>query len=55
MGSDETSVAGTTDVPRVLRSYKVAKLAVVVGGHDVVLDDLLLTALKPGEKMEYLP
>jgi hypothetical protein len=54
MGSDETSVAGTTDVPRVLRSYKVAKLAVVVGGHDVVLDDLLLTALKPGEKMEYL-
>jgi len=50
---EETSVRGTTDVPQVLRSYKMAKLAVVVAGHDVVLDDLVLTALKPGEKVEY--
>jgi hypothetical protein len=50
---DETSVGGTTDVPQVLRRYKMAKLALVVGGRDLVLDDLVLTALKPGEKMEY--
>ncbi len=35
------------------RGYKTVKLAVVVGEHDVVLDDVLLTALKPGEKMEF--
>ena len=50
---DEASVAGTIGVPQGSRSYKVAKLAIVVGGHDLVLDDLLLTAANPGEKIEY--
>ena len=39
--------------PEKNRDYKTVKLAVVVGEHDVVLDDVLLTALKPGEKMEF--
>ena len=29
------------------------KLAVVVGEHDVMLDDALLNKLKPAEKMEF--
>jgi hypothetical protein len=35
--------------------YKTMKMAVVVGEHDVVLDDLMMTVLKPGEKDESLP
>ena len=54
MGSpDMTIPASKTDSPQVLRNYQMAKLAVVVDEHDVVLDDLLLVALKPGEKMEW--
>jgi hypothetical protein len=51
--NDETSAAGTTDRPQVLRQYKAPKLAVVVGAQDVLLDDIVLTALKPGEPVEY--
>ena len=36
-----------------IRDYKTVKLAVVVGEHDVMLDDVLLNKLKPGEKMEF--
>jgi hypothetical protein len=39
--------------PEKIRYYKTVKLAVVVGEHDVMLDDVLLNALKPGEKMEF--
>ena len=50
---DMTTPANSTDAPRVLRNYKVAEADFVVGGQDVVLDDVLLIALKPGEKMEW--
>lgn len=49
---EETAPSNMTDVPKSLRSYKQAKVPVVVGGSDVVLDEVVLTALKPGEKME---
>jgi hypothetical protein len=53
IGSPDTTVpTGVADPARVLRHYQMGKLAVVVDEHDVVLDDLLLTALKPGEKMD---
>ena len=38
--------------PLIRQSYKTAKLPVIVMEHDVVLDDVLLPALKPGEKPE---
>jgi hypothetical protein len=38
--------------PEKIRYYKTVKLAVVVGEHEAVLDDVLLNALKPGEKMD---
>ena len=52
-GSDMTVPGSMTEAPQVGRMYQTAKLAVTVGEHDVVLDDLLLTPLKPGEKMEW--
>jgi hypothetical protein len=51
--SDRVSAAGTTEAPQIQRFYQLAKLAVVVKDQDVVLDALVLTALKPGEKVEY--
>jgi hypothetical protein len=33
--------------------YQLAKVCVVIGSHDAVLDDILLRVLKPGEEMEY--
>jgi hypothetical protein len=50
---DETVGANATEAPRVLQNYQQAKVAVVVGGTDVVLDEVVLTALKSGEKMEW--
>lgn len=53
-GSPDKSIpASSTDSPRVLRNYKVAEVDFIVGGQDVVLDSVLLIALKPGEKMEW--
>jgi hypothetical protein len=50
---DMTVPANTTDAPQVLRNYQQAKVAVVVGGSDVVLDEVVLTAFKPGEKVDW--
>jgi hypothetical protein len=50
---DMTIPTSPTDFSEVLRNYKMAKVAVEVGEHDVVLDVLVLIALKPGEKMEW--
>jgi len=49
---DMTAPASAMDVPQVSRRYKVAELGVIVGEHDVVLDDVILVPLKPGEKEE---
>ena len=38
---------------QVLRRYKMASFDVVIAEHDVVLGDLPLAVLKPGEKEEY--
>jgi hypothetical protein len=44
MANDISTSAG---VP--IKSYKTVQLGVVVGDHDVLLDDVLMTLLKPGE------
>ena len=44
----------SSDGPQTIRNYRTLKLAVVVGEHDVVLDDVLLNVLKPGEKQNFL-
>ena len=54
LGSPDMTVpANTIDAAQVLRNYQQAKVAVVVGGSDVVIDEVVLVPLKPGEKMEY--
>ena len=46
--SSQTSVVfGSATRPK---EYKAVKLTVVVGDQDVVLDDVLVAPLKPGEK-----
>lgn len=50
---EERSTANPPDAPAFSRRYQLAKLPVVVGGRDVVVADVLLSALKPGEKEEY--
>ena len=35
-----------------MQRYKTVKMAVLVGDHDVLLDEVLLTPLKPGEKQD---
>jgi hypothetical protein len=39
----------------VTRTYKGATLTVIIAEQDVVLDDILLTPLKPGEQIEFPP
>jgi hypothetical protein len=56
-GSDTLEVNATDRFdspggPEKIRYDKTVKLPVVVGEHDAVLDDVLLNALKPGEKMD---
>jgi hypothetical protein len=46
---DMTTPTGPTDFPQLLRQYKQLEAPLIVGEHDVVLDDLVLIALKPGE------
>jgi hypothetical protein len=54
LGSDDMAVpADSTEVPRQPKLYHQAKVPVVVGASDVVLGDVMLVLLKPGEKMEY--
>jgi hypothetical protein len=54
IGFDNMTVsANVTGAERELPMYQQAKVAVVVGASDVVLDDVVLTALKPGEKMDW--
>ncbi|MEI9980872.1 MAG: carboxypeptidase-like regulatory domain-containing protein [Edaphobacter sp.] len=48
-----TVPANTADIGQPSRNYQQAKVAVVVGAGDVALGEVVLTALKPGEKMEY--
>jgi hypothetical protein len=50
---DMTIPTSPTDFSEVLRNYKMAKVTVEVGEHDVVLDELVLIVLKPGEKEEW--
>jgi hypothetical protein len=52
-GNDRASTAGTVDVPQVQRFYQLAKVPVVINSRDEFLGDIVLTALKPGEKMEF--
>lgn len=47
---EEKSGGGNSSVQRVSRRYQLGRLTFVVAGHDVVLDDVLLKALKPGER-----
>jgi hypothetical protein len=54
IGSDYAKdAANATDLPREARVYQQTKIPVVVGGSDVMVGDVVLVALKPGEKMEY--
>jgi hypothetical protein len=54
IGFDDMTVsANVTGAERELPMYQQAKVAVVVGASDVVLDDVVLRALKPGEKMDW--
>jgi len=50
---EEKSTANPPNAPTFSRRYQLAKVPVVVGSRDVVVADVLLTALKPGERMEY--
>jgi hypothetical protein len=50
---DMTVPANVTEAARQSQMYQQAKVAVVVGESDVVLDEVVLRALKPGEKMEW--
>jgi hypothetical protein len=50
---DMTVPANVTEAARESQIYQQAKVAVVVGGSDVVLDEVVLRALKPGEKMDW--
>ncbi len=42
--------SGPRDSPKPLVVYKTVRLSVVMGDHDVLLEDVLLTPLKQGEK-----
>jgi hypothetical protein len=54
IGFDDMTVsANVTGAERESQMYQQAKVAVVVGESDVVLGEVVLRALKPGEKMEY--
>jgi hypothetical protein len=50
---DEVPPPEANQLPQISHQYKMQKFAVVVGSRDVVLDDILLTELKPGEKVEF--
>ena len=50
---DMTIPTSPTDFSEILRNYKMAKVTVEVGEHDVVLDELVLIVLKPGEKEDW--
>lgn len=49
---DQAAPTTPGERPQQPPTYKMAKLDVVVDGHDVALHDILLTALKPGETWE---
>ncbi|MDQ2776080.1 MAG: hypothetical protein M3Y57_14365 [Acidobacteriota bacterium] len=51
--ADDVRPSDRNEVPRISHRYKMQNLTVVVGSHDVVLDDIFLTELKPGEKVEF--
>jgi hypothetical protein len=48
--SDVPNLTNSADGPNEPRAYKMVKLTAAIGDHDVVLDDVLLTPLKRGEK-----
>jgi hypothetical protein len=50
---DRVSAAGTAAVSQIEHPYQLARVPVVTGSQNEVLPDILLTVLKPGEKMEY--
>lgn len=52
-GPDRTAPASLDDMPKILREYQAAKVPFVVGAQDVVLSDVLVVALKPGEQMDW--
>jgi len=47
---DAPNLTDSADGPKEPRPYKTVRLTAVVGDQDVVLDDVLMTPLKPGEK-----
>ena len=54
MGANDEAVAGQpAGAPQVLRRYKMPKRAVIVTNRDLDLGDIVLDALRPGEKMEF--
>jgi hypothetical protein len=48
-----TVSASATEAARESQMYQQAKVAVVVGASDVMLDEVVLRVLKPGEKMDW--
>jgi hypothetical protein len=52
-GTDRAKANGTADIPQVSQLYQLAKVPLVINNRDEVLQDIFLTALKPGEKMDY--
>ena len=48
--NDVSALSNSPDGPKEPRQYKTAKLTAVVGDHDVVLDEVLMLPLKPGER-----
>jgi len=50
---DEPRAADPNGTAQIARHFQLAKRAFVIAHHDVVLDDLILIALKPGETQQY--
>jgi hypothetical protein len=54
MGSpDMTTPTNPNDPPRPQRQYQMAEQAVIIETHDVILDEVVLAPLKPGEKLQF--
>jgi hypothetical protein len=50
IANDIPNLSNSPDGPKQPQQYKTVKLGAIVGDHDVILDEVLMTPLKPGER-----
>jgi hypothetical protein len=51
--TDMPDMADPRARPQPVRQYQMAEKAVIVENHDVILDEVVLVPLKPGERQQF--